>query len=58
MFIRDQIHRGETELCMFCHIDTGIPRGLDIQERLYYVEGVGQMCRDCWEETYDTHSRR
>lgn len=56
MFISRQIHG--TEHCIFCTIDTGIPRTLDISERLYYVEGVGQMCRDCWDETYDTHSRR
>jgi hypothetical protein len=58
MFIQKQIREKDTELCIYCQIDTGVRVGLDISERLYYVTGVGQMCRDCWDETYDNHSRR
>lgn len=53
MFIHRQIHKEELyERCISCKELTGIPKTLDIQERLYYVEGAGQMCRDCWDVLY------
>lgn len=53
MFIHDQIHREgrrirDTEPCVICRIDTRVPKALDISERLYYIEGVGQHCHDCY----------
>ena len=42
---------------MFCGEDTGVPVTLDIQERLYYIEGAGQMCRECYDETYPETKR-
>jgi hypothetical protein len=46
MFIARQIRK--TELCVQCQVDTGVPVGLDISERLFYVTGVGQLCHDCY----------
>jgi hypothetical protein len=57
-FIQKQIREKDTELCVYCQSDTKVPITLDIMNRMYYVTGVGQMCRDCWDETYDNHSRR
>lgn len=50
MFIHAQIHR--TERCVVCKIDTGVPVHLDISRRLYYIEGVGQFCHDCFDYPY------
>jgi len=53
MFIHRQIHKHDIyEECISCKEITGTPKGLDIQERLYYLEGAGQLCRDCWEALY------
>jgi len=53
MFIQRQIHKEELyEQCISCKELTGIPKTLDIQQRLYYVQGAGQLCRDCWEALY------
>jgi len=56
VFISKQIHK-ETERCVICKVDTGIPIGLDISYRLYYVSGTGQLCHDCWDDTYTTSGR-
>jgi hypothetical protein len=24
----------------------------NVQDRAFYVEGVGQLCKNCWETTY------
>ena len=53
MWIQRQIHKDDLyEVCISCHISTGTPKTLEIAKRLYYVEGAGQMCRDCWETLY------
>ena len=53
MFIHRQIHKHELyEECISCKVVTGTPRTLDIQKRLYYINGAGQLCRDCWEALY------
>lgn len=38
------------EHCVLCKRQTNIPFDRPIDERLYYVEGVGQLCRDCARE--------
>ena len=58
MWRQRQIHKDEIyEICVSCRINTGVPKTLDIQERLYYIEGAGQMCRDCYDETYPETKR-
>ena len=34
------------ERCVLCRRMTNVPFDRPIDERLYYVEGVGQLCRD------------
>ena len=55
-FVSKQIHK-ETEQCVICGVDTGVPKELDISYRLYYVSGTGQLCHDCWDDTYTTSGR-
>lgn len=53
MWVQRQIHKHELyEECISCGIVTQTPKTLDVSKRLYYIEGVGQMCRECWETLY------
>jgi len=38
----------ETEECIVCHKQTNIPKDLDIDLREYYIEGAGQLCKECF----------
>ena len=38
----------QTEHCVLCWCDTGVPRETPISERGCYVEGCGQLCIGCW----------
>ena len=42
----------EKEKCVACGIDTDVPINQHIDQRFYYVEGSGQLCRTCWEKIY------
>ena len=40
----------ETEICVLCEEDTGIPRNCHIDDPRRngnYVDGVGQLCNSC-----------
>ena len=37
-----------TERCVICSADTLIDVRAEIDYRLFYVSGVGQLCRLCW----------
>lgn len=53
MWVQRQIHKHDLyEECISCKIITHTPKSLDVSQRLYYIEGVGQMCRECWETLY------
>jgi hypothetical protein len=41
--------RSDTEHCVICKDDTQVPKTLDINDRSLYIEGVGQLCYDCYE---------
>ena len=40
----------QTEKCVSCGCDTGIPFLKPIEEREYYVHGCGQLCKACYDE--------
>lgn len=42
----------EFENCVVCRKQTDVPKTRDISERKYYIEGAGQLCRDCYFEIY------
>jgi hypothetical protein len=44
----------KTEICIVCGVDTNVPKHLNVDLREHYVEGAGQMCKKCWDETYKT----
>jgi NMD protein affecting ribosome stability and mRNA decay len=48
----------ETEKCVSCGIDTKIPVSLNVEVRSYYVEGAGQLCRDCYKKTFDKQEKK
>lgn len=41
----------EFEKCVLCRKTTDVPKTVNIQARTFYVEGVGQLCKHCWEKT-------
>ena len=42
----------KTEKCVNCKEDTGVLVNEHIDKRHCYVEGVGQLCKDCWNKIY------
>ena len=40
------------ENCVLCNKELNIRKDLDINQRLYYIEGAGQLCKDCYDSTY------
>jgi len=39
--------------CILCAVDTVYDVDVNIDNRLFYVEGAGQLCKECYEETYE-----
>ncbi len=37
------------DLCVMCKDDTGVPTSCPIAERQHYIEGCGQLCKDCYD---------
>lgn len=44
----------EYEFCVLCGKRTNVRRNTHIDFRDYYVEGCGQLCRDCYYSVYHT----
>lgn len=42
----------ETEKCVVCNKDTGIPVTTDVTHRPTYIEGGGQLCGKCYNDIY------
>ena len=41
-----------TEYCVSCGDKTPFHWFTHMDERMWYVEGSGQLCCECWNETY------
>lgn len=52
MDVISETKKVQTDLCVICSKDTGIPKTTDISYRNFYVEGAGQLCGDCWDKVY------
>ena len=50
LFVKSNEHG--TEKCVTCQEDTGEPKDIPIAFRKYYVEGAGQLCKNCYNSTY------
>jgi hypothetical protein len=46
------------ERCVLCGNKTPVAVNTHIDNRLYYVEGCGQLCKYCFEKTYNIHERQ
>ncbi len=42
--------------CVICNTDTEYDEFLHIDMRYYYVEGCGQLCPKCYNDTYESSS--
>lgn len=42
----------ETDKCVSCGEDTGVPKEKPVDIRYFYVEGAGQLCKKCWNKIY------
>lgn len=51
--IEKLIRKAEWEYCVLCGQRTGTRRAEPVQKRLFYIEGVGQLCPSCYRETND-----
>lgn len=40
------------ENCILCGCKTDVNREMPADKRLYYIDGCGQLCRECWNELY------
>lgn len=38
----------ETERCILCGYDTGVLTNLPVDAKKYYIQGVGQLCEECY----------
>ena len=41
------------EKCVICNVETDVPVDKPVDLRYHYVEGAGQLCKSCWEKTYN-----
>jgi len=45
---------GDTiEVCVTCGEQTPYKQNTHIDLREHYVEGAGQLCKTCWDDTYN-----
>lgn len=43
----------EMDKCVFCNKDTEYSKDIHIDERLHYIEGAGQLCKECYDKIYN-----
>lgn len=41
------------DLCINCETETEYSHNVNIDYRNHYVEGAGQMCKQCWDEIFE-----
>lgn len=46
-------HKVEMDECTSCGKETIYPKDLHIDFREYYIEGSGQLCKECYEKIYN-----
>lgn len=49
---------GEKERCVLCGAETAYSFDTPIDLRLYYIEGAGQLCHDCYNDLYREKKRQ
>lgn len=49
----------QTEKCVSCGQETGIPVDKNVDSRTTYVEGSGQLCVECFKKIYnEVHKKK
>ena len=49
-------HKTEYERCCICHKLLNVKKRTPVTIRRGYIEGAGQLCKDCFRELYDKDS--
>lgn len=44
----EQTADNEYEICIMCHCETDIKKNTPVDQRKYYIEGFGQLCKKCY----------
>ena len=47
-----RIHQSEYEYCAVCFKQLRVKKETSVQQRKYYVEGIGQLCQRCYYRIY------
>ena len=47
-WLKREIVEVEYDKCIICGKDTPFTKDIHIDHRLWYIEGAGQCCRDCY----------
>ena len=47
----------DTDICILCRKDSGYLKSTPIDQRQYYIEGAGQLCRDCFKKAFEGRHR-
>lgn len=50
--MKTERNKSDYERCCVCHKIVNIPKQTPVWERTAYVEGAGQLCKDCFRELY------
>jgi len=37
----------KNEKCIMCNVETDVPRSMHVDVRVNYIDGAGQLCRNC-----------
>ena len=48
----------EMDLCVSCGKETEYPKNAHIDYRFHYVEGAGQLCKECYDKIYKVKNDR
>jgi hypothetical protein len=47
----------EKDKCVMCGAETQYNKSTHIDNRDYYIEGVGQLCRECYFNIYENRNK-
>lgn len=49
-FTVNVIETPKMEKCVLCGEQTNVPVSMDINLRKFYIEGAGQLCKECYDK--------
>lgn len=51
-YMENKTKHNDFEKCVICHCETTVRKEENIENREFYIEGVGQLCDKCYYEIY------